>query len=304
MNETNMPGTSEQKTKEPKYYTRHHLVLVPLIAFGLMMIGELAGELMTGAARRFFGPFDAGVSFLMMYLTFLGIDLVMLLYCLLAEKPIFRSFGLASRGGDRGNTWGMFVLGLLVGFGMNGICILLAWLHGDIDLSMGRFEVLYLLCALASVCVQSAAEELVTRGYMMGALRERYPVWVAILVNSVFFGVLHLSNPGVTALSIAQIVLIGLLLSLIVYYQGSLWMCIAIHTAWNFTQNFLFGLPNSGIVAQRSFFHLEGATNSLFYDAGFGIEGSITGVIVILLVMVPVVLLGRRQHKARSTAEG
>lgn len=298
MNEINMPAAPEQKPEAPKYYARHHLLLVPLIAFGLMTVGQLLGELATGGIQLAFGPFDAGVSFLMMYLTFLGIDLIMILYCLLAERPIFRSFGLASRGGGKGNTWGMFGLGLLIGFGMNGFCVLVAWLHGDIDLSMGRFEAFYLLCALASVCVQSAAEEIVTRGYMIGALRERYPTWVAIVINSVFFGVLHLSNPGVTALSIAQIVLIGLLLSLIVYYQGSLWMCIAIHTAWNFTQNFLFGLPNSGIVAQRSFFHLEGATSSLFYDAGFGIEGSITGVIVILLVMIPVVLIGRRKKVA------
>lgn len=298
MNETNMTPAQEQNAAEAKVYTRHHLVLVPMIAFGLMMLGQLLGEVVTGGLRYAFGPFDAGVSFLMMYLSFLGIDLIMILYCLLAEKPILRSFGLVSCGGNRGNTWGMFGLGLLVGFGMNGFCILAAWLHGDIDLSMGRFELVYLLCALGSVCIQSAAEEIVTRGYMMGALRERYPDWVAIAVNSLFFGLLHLANPGVTSLSIAQIVLIGLLLSLIVYYQGSLWMCIAIHTAWNFTQNFLFGLPNSGIVAQRSFFHLEGSTNSLFYDAGFGIEGSITGVIVILLVMIPVVLLGRMQRKA------
>ena len=297
MNENNMPAAPEQKN-QPKYYARHHLVFVPLIAFGLLTLGQLLGELATFGVSKAFGPFDAGVSFLMMYLTFLGIDIVMILYCLLAEKPILRSLGPASRGGDKGNTWGMFGLGLLVGFGMNGICILLAWLHGDIDLSMGRFEAVYLFFALVSVCVQSAAEEIVTRGYMMGALRAQYPVWVAIAGNSLFFGLLHLANPRVTVLSIAQIVLIGLLLSLIVYYQGSLWMCIAIHTAWNFTQNFLFGLPNSGIVAQRSFFHLEGATNSLFYDAGFGIEGSITGVIVILLVMIPVVLLGRRAKKA------
>lgn len=298
MNENNVPTAQEQKKKEPQYYTRHHLVLVPLIAFVIMIAGQLLGDLATGVIQVAFGPFDAGISFLMMYLSFLGIDLLMLLYCFLVEKPISRSFGYASCGGDKGNTLGMFGLGLLVGFGMNGFCVLAAWLHGDIDLSMGRFEALYLLCALVSVCIQSAAEEIVTRGYMMGALRERYPVWVAIAGNSLLFGLLHLSNPGVTALSIAQIVLIGVLLSLIVYYQGSLWMCIAIHTAWNFTQNFLFGLPNSGIVAQRSFFHLEGATNSLFYDAGFGIEGSITGVIVILLVMIPVVLLGRREKKA------
>jgi hypothetical protein len=72
-------------------------------------------------------------------------------------------------------------------------------------------------------------------------------------------------------------------------------MCIAVHTAWNFTQNFLFGLPNSGIVSESSFLHLEAAKDSLFYDVVFGIEGTLSSVIVIAVFGAAVVYFGRKK---------
>ena len=280
---------------EPKKKLKRHFFLAVLgIALGLMLLGQLHGELFLLPLYLLFPEMDAGAAFLLQYLVFIGIDFLVILYCALCEKPILRSFGPAAAG----NTWKMLLLGLLIGFAMNGASILAAWLHGDLDFSVGRFEPGYLLLALLVVFVQSGAEELLTRGYMLGALRERYGAWVGIVVNSLFFGVLHLLNPGITVLSMLQIVLVGFALSLIVYYFDSLWMCIAIHTAWNFTQNFLFGLPNSGIVSARSFLHLEAASSSLFYDAGFGVEGGLPGVLAQLLLAGAVLLLAKRKGKA------
>ena len=294
MEEKTIPVEQSEVTPQIKR-KRHFFLAVMGIALAMILVGQILGGILMGIVHGLLGEISGGVAFLFMYLEFIGIDALVILYCALCEKPTLREFGGARAGGMRGNTWKNFALGLLLGFGMNGVCILLAWLHGDIDLSVGRFEAVYLICALLCVCVQSGAEELVTRGYMMSALRQRYHAWVAIAVNSLFFGVLHLLNPGITVLSFLQIVLIGLAFSLIVYYLDSLWMCIAIHTAWNFTQNFLFGLPNSGIVSESSFLHLEGATNSLFYDAVFGIEGSVTGVVVVALVAVAVILIGKKK---------
>ena len=278
-----------------KKLKRHFFLSVMGIAFLIILVGQIIGEILMGIVGGLLPSVSNGVLFLFQYLSFVGIDILVVVYCLLAEKDTFRAFLHGKGGGMRGNTLKNFVLGLLIGFVMNGSCALIAWLHGDIDLSVGRFNLLYLLGALVAVCVQSGAEELVTRGYMMSALRERYNAWVAIAVNSLFFGVLHLLNPGITVFSVLEIVLIGFALSLIVYYLDSLWMCIAIHTAWNYTQNILLGLPNSGIVSEESFLHLEAAKGSLLYDATFGIEGSITAVIVTGLLAVGVYLYARKK---------
>ena len=51
-------------------------------------------------------------------------------------------------------------------------------------------------------------------------------------------------------------------------------------TAWNFTQNFLFGLPNSGLVSEVSVFTLDAATarTNLIYNSAFGVEGALPAV--------------------------
>ena len=279
--------------EEPPRRKRHFVVWVLLIALWLMLAGELIGGIFVGLLRRAVVMSDGMVFATSSYLVFIGIDVVVLLYCALNERDVFRSFGAARRGGGRGNTGRGILWGLLVGFGTNAACILVAWLAGNLDFSVGRFEPLYLLAAFAMVAIQSGAEEVLTRGYIFGALSERYGVWVALACNSLLFGALHLMNDGVTVLSIVNIVMDGVLMSLVMIYHGSLWFCIAEHTAWNFTQNFLFGLPNSGLVSQQSFLHLEAARGSILYNALFGVEGGVVCTAVIGLTCVAAVLLGR-----------
>ncbi len=279
---------------------RHMIWAVCLIALGLMLLGEILGNLITNALVGVLHITDGPTLFLMMYLSFIGIDLAVLLYALLCEKPILRSFGRGAEPWGRGNTWKNFGLGLLVGFGMNALCILAAWLHGDLHFSVGRFNALYLLSALICVCVQSGAEELLTRGYMMGAVRQRYKVWVAAAVNSLFFGALHLLNNGITVLSFVNIVAFGLALSVVMVKLESLWFCIAVHTAWNFSQSIFFGLPNSGIVSEGSFLHLEAARDSGVYSAVFGVEGAVTTTLVLLALTLCVLLIARRGQSARA----
>jgi len=274
---------------------RHFILAVIAIALLLIFVGSAIGELPVILLQKLFPNMSGGSAFLLQYLSFIGVDILVLAYCALFEKDIFRSFLHPGQGGSPGNTGKHFAFGLLIGFGMNALCILLAWLHGDIHFYAGRFQLLYMLCALVCVCIQSGAEELVTRGYMMGALQKRYPVWVAIATNALLFGALHLANPGITVLSFLNIVAIAVALSLVMYYFGSIWMCIAVHTAWNYTQNLLFGLPNSGKVSESSFLHLEAAKDSLFYDVAFGIEGTLTAVIVITIFGAAVVYLGRKK---------
>ena len=293
-NNAALPVEPAAETKKKRRPIRHMIWAVCLIALLIALLGQIAGDFLVGLAIKGFGITDASTLFLFMYLSMIGVDLLVLLYTLLCERPIFRSFGRRAVPGGRGNTWKLFGIGLLAGFAMNALCILAAWLHGDIVLSVGRFRPLYLLAALVCVCVQSGAEELVTRGYMMGAIRDRYNVWVAAAVNSLFFGALHLLNPGITVLSFVNIVAVGLALSVVMIKLESLWFCIAMHTAWNFSQSIFFGLPNSGIVSEGSLFHLEAARGSVLYSAAFGVEGAITTTLVLLALTLCVLLAARR----------
>ena len=110
---------------------------------------------------------------------------------------------------------------------------------------------------------------------------------------------LHLANYGVTVLSVLNIFLVGILFSLMVYYMDSLWCAFAVHTAWNFTQNIHFGLPNSGINVPYSVFKLDAATarDSFAYNVGFGIEGTFFADLVLLADCFQLYLWGRKHGK-------
>ena len=77
---------------------------------------------------------------------------------------------------------------------------------------------------------------------------------------------------------------------------------MAVHAAWNFTQNILLGLPNSGSVFEFSIFKLDAASarNSFAYDINFGIEGTLVSCIVEALAIFIVLYFGLKKKKAQA----
>ena len=91
---------------------------------------------------------------------------------------------------------------------------------------------------------------------------------------------------------------IGIIFSLIVYYYNSLWAAMCFHTLWNYTQNILLGLPNSGLVPSQSLFRLNsGAVSSLWYDTAFGLEGGIAPILFWPVLTAVIILLLCRSRK-------
>lgn len=275
-----------------------------LIAIAMILLGQLLGSLVSGVILELLAVWfpslreSALCATLLIYLFFLGIWVVAFLYLWFSkDRPILNVLRVK----DRKNAIGSLLLGLLIGSGANGLCILAAWLHQDIAFSFAAFEPLALIGVFAAVFVQSSAEELVCRGFLYQSfLRSYKKPSIAIVGNSLLFALFHLSNDGVTVLSLLNIFLTGIWFSFIVYYLDSIWGAFAAHTAWNFTQNIIFGLPNSGMTVPYSVLKLDttAARNSFAYDIGFGIEGTLLASIVVLLGCVVLYFWGSRKKKA------
>lgn len=204
--------------------------------------------------------------------------------------------------GRAGNTPKLLLIGYGIGFCSNMAIALVAMASGSFTLQFSQFEPLVVLFFLVIVFVQSSYEEALCRGFVYNRILRTYqrPA-VAIAGSSLMFMVLHIANPGVTILSMINIAVIGILYALIVYYFDSLWCVMGIHAAWNFTQNILLGLPNSGIESTVSIFALNtaSATSGIAYDTAFGIEGSIIALLVNTAEAVVVVIIGKR-YKAQQ----
>ena len=277
-----------------------------VLAYIVVLVGQLIGSgvfALTGAESKLaaiVGDEDTA-KFLLMYFDFFGIWIAFFLVALIFKnnRPMLRMLAFRK---DGVNLRGA-VIGLLLGFAANGFCVIMSWILGDIVLSFNGFNPALFFAFLFVVMVQSGAEEIVDRCYLYQKLRRGYKnPWIAIIGNAAAFAALHLFNPGVTVVGIAQIVIVGILFSLFVYYFDSLWAAIMMHTGWNFCQSIFFGLPNSGIVSAYSVFRLDAASarNGIFYNVNFGVEGSVGAVVVLVLLCVITVILGRRRGRTED----
>lgn len=286
--------------QQPKRRFTDNLIFYCLTAFLLIFVGQILGTVIVFLPIRIWRfEFSSLTITLLNYLLFIGIWITTLLwFCRRPNRPLFRTLGTA----ESGNTVPMFLLGLLIGAATNGLCILAAWLHGDIFLYYDSFRLLPLLLTFLSVLVQSSAEELVCRAYLYRKLLNRYNPTAAILVSSLFFSLLHITNSGVGVVALLDIFVSGLLFALLVYYFNSIWCAFAAHTAWNYTQNIIFGLPNSGMVVPFSILKLDASTasDSFFYNVGFGVEGTVFAILVEVAACVLVVLWARHRQTGRK----
>lgn len=284
------------------------LIVLYVQTYLLLLVGQIGGGRLMNKLTDMIAIFSSEFSesdfwkISCVYLLFIGIWVVLILrmWVIKRDRPILAVVGRKAHG----NNGKMLLVGAAIGFGLNGLGILIAWLHKDIVLYFDSFQLIPLLALFVAVFIQSSAEELLCRCFLYQKLLKSYnkPA-VAIIGNSLFFGLIHLSNDGVTALSFVNIVVVALLFSLIVYYTDSLWCVFMVHTVWNYTQNILFGLPNSGLVSPYSVFKLDASTavNSFAYNVGFGIEGTFTVDVLLILAVAVVYLWGSRRAKAAES---
>ncbi len=271
-----------------------HIWSIILIALAISLLGDLIAGIPTLYLCRYVD--DPGWRFLLEnYLVFIGSFGLMILYLYSYDRELFNTILPANHRGLKGNTLKQLALGFLAGMALNGLCALIAALHGDLKFSIGRFDIVYMVVALILVAIQSSCEELILRGYVFQAINRKFALIQAIVWNSIVFALLHMGNNGIGPLPIIDLLVWSVACSLVLYYFDSLWFIMMAHTAWNYTQNFLLGLPNSGLVSERSFLHLEAASDSIFYDFSFGLEGGIISTLEFVIISAAIILCARKR---------
>ncbi len=118
------------------------------------------------------------------------------IYCFAVkgERKYFEAF-LPGKGN---NKISKLFIGMLIGFAMNAICVFGAVLHGDITISGTKsFNVGLFILAFFAVLIQASQEELESRVFFFGKLKEGgFPFGAAMILSGTFFAYLHATNPG------------------------------------------------------------------------------------------------------------
>jgi hypothetical protein len=200
------------------------------------------------------------------------------------EKRPFWTLGL-----ERAGALKKYGRGLLIGLVLFGGAVGVSAMLGHMAVeppdsqAQGLAALGGVLLVLLGWMVQGAAEEALTRGWMLPVLGARYgPGW-GIVVSALFFAVLHSLNPNLNPVAMLNLFLFGVFAALYALWEGGLWGIFAIHTVWNWAQGHLFGLQVSGMtVPGGALFNLLETGPDLITGGSFGPEGGLAVTLVLL----------------------
>ena len=179
-----------------------------------------------------------------------------------------------------------WVSGCALGFGLVLLAIVpIVLVDPDIhvDVHLTSRNLLRLLIVLVVLGAGSLAEELMFRGYPFQRLEQGIGAVGAITVFSFLFGAVHLINPGATPWSLANTVLIGVVLAIAYLRTRALWLPWGIHFAWNTTLGLLLGLPVSGLRIFNVLIRTTMKGPAWLTGGRYGVEAGAAGAVVAMI---------------------
>lgn len=295
-------GTYCEKAEEAKFQPNvllQILLFVAVIVVGAALTLLLRGIIIGICMLMHVELSGIRINNLMALYSTVGGSVIALLYCTYIEKRSLASMGLVKKGFLK-----RYVIGLALGFSIFTVCTLISYLCGGLEFAgftLGN-NLGWILLFLGGFILQGMQEEILLRGYFMTSLSNKMSLDMAIVINAVLFGVLHVFNGGITVLAIVNLILFGLFASLYAVRTNNIWGIAGFHTAWNFVQGNVYGIKVSGNLVDASVMSFGPKGADLLSGGDFGIEGSIITTLVLGISCVALVLWRRKEVDIREIA--
>ncbi len=266
-----------------------------VIFIGLQITSAIMRSIFSGRASSVDSGPEAIPSMVALLLTGLVYVLVTIAAARFLDRRRFSDYGLIWTTRWRRDLVFGLVLGALLMAGIFVVELAMGWITIDgmfVTLMPFPFIVAFLLF-LFQMTLVGTYEELVFRGFQMkniaeglnfGPISGRNALFLAWIVTSILFGLIHAMNPGATVGTTLKITLAGFFLALPFLLTGELAISIGVHVAWNFFQGNVFGFPVSGLTFFRtSIFNTVQGGPELWTGGGFGPEAGLLGFIAIIV---------------------
>ena len=191
--------------------------------------------------------------------------------------------------------------GLGLGAGLVGLGLVSILLLGEYRV-VGTQPWVVLFHALFVFGMLAFMEDLLYRVVLFRLLEEWLGTWISVVVVAVVFGLAHLVHEEATAVSTLAIALQDLILAGAFILTRRIWLCWGIHWGWNFAQDGVLGMPNSGVTYLPSWIIPEVSGPTWLTGGSIGIELSVLG--VVLSIAVGVVLLKLAWDRGQGLGPG
>jgi len=187
------------------------------------------------------------------------------------------------------------ILGIALGTILQSLTILVIYLQGGYSV-LAINSILFVIPSLVMAFTSAIFEEILFRAIIFRILEEKLGSYIALIFSAFIFGLLHLSNPNGSLLNAVGLAIqAGLLLAVTYMYSRSLWLPIAVHFAWNFTQTAIFGAIISGNSLSKTFITSKIEGKEWLTGGEFGPEGSIQATVFCLIATIIFLILTLRK---------
>ena len=222
------------------------------------------------------GNIDLNMMISLEYSMIFTMVIMLWLFMRFIDKQPLIEIGFQTKGRLKEFNYGL-ILGLLI---MAFAYVFLS-LIGEIVFENYTFDLQKIFLSIILFIGVSIFEEVIFRGYMLKNLLESFNPYVALFISSIFFSLIHGSNPNVTAIGLCNIFLAGFFLGASYIFTKNLWFPIALHFSWNFFQS-MFGFKVSGLDSY-SIIEFTIPENNILNGGEFGFESSLLSIIILII---------------------
>jgi hypothetical protein len=222
--------------------------------YSVLTLGTQFGFAVVPALRAWVAAQPHEVITALGQIEFTGLELLILLisvaFVSMVERRFFRDYGLSKTRLAAKH----FPLGLALGFGMASVLTGLIALFGGYSvqgLALRAPEILpKALMYGVSFLIVGFFEEFAFRGYLQATLQRGIGFWPAAVILSLAFGAMHLPNVGGVWLAAVTAAGYGLVAALALKRTGALWFIIGVHSAFDWSNTFVYSSPITGLRAE------------------------------------------------------
>lgn len=231
-------------------------------------------------------PLQNRTLLILQVVTFLSVNTSVYLARHYLDRRSIRSFGLVcSSFALRDLLFGVALAGLMM-----AMIFFIEWVAGWLTFESFTWDIQPwpgvisdTLIILVIFILTGWQEELLTRGYQLQNLIEGTGLIGGLVLSSIIFALLHMSNPNYFWPAMIGLIAAGLFLAYGYLRTRLLWLSIGLHIGWNFFEGAVFGFPVSGLKTFQLINHADSGPE-FFTGGAFGPEAG--------FILLPILLIG------------
>jgi len=204
------------------------------------------------------------------------------------DGPALLDLGLHRRPGWLADSLVGLALGPVMFLGILLLLLAVGWAH----VGAGTVDAAAVLISFGTFVLVAFSEEIFARGWLFQVLEKGRGTRWAVIGSAAIFALLHGFNPGFGAAALVGLFLAGLLFAQAYIVTRQLWLPVALHLSWNFSQGPIFGFPVSGLPGS-GLLAVEPTGPEIVTGGAFGPEAGLVLLVGIALASACLYVLGR-----------